>query len=396
VPILRVGCSNPLAAGRILAFAQRCKEVVVTEECSHFLADRVRALGIKVRSYGDRTQVGAFRAAALGNVGLHLTQRQHTALTHKPFPIALVAEALAPPALSAAFETGGLTPPNRPPGFCAGCSHVGIFDVLRDRKLYVVGDIGCYTLGGAKPFGALHSNLCMAASIGVLQGYLLAQPEREADVLAVIGDSTFFHSGIPSLITAVTQGHRGTLLILDNAGTAMTGFQQTALNLSPQRWSDLLTAVGVTSFEVIPALDIAIINKTLDELGKKDGFKVIVLKGECVQARPRKGPTRYRYTIIEAACTACGICAQRTNCPSFSLSESLNGVAKMKIGSECIGCGLCSQTCPENAIVPLTVKTGWVPLDKLLGRVRWHRIIEFIHRRPALRRLALRFENERL
>lgn len=396
VPILRVGCSNPLATGRILAFAERCSEVVVTEECSHFLADRVRALGIKVRSYGDRTQVGAFSVAALASVGLYLSRRQTAALPRKPFPVNLIAEAQALPALSAAFDTGGLTPPNRPPGFCAGCSHVGIFDVLRERKLYVVGDIGCYTLGGAKPFGALHANLCMAASIGVLQGYLLAQPEREADVLAVIGDSTFFHSGIPSLITAVTQGHRGTLLILDNAGTAMTGFQQTALNLSTERWRELLQALGVRYFEVIPALDIAIINKTLDELGQKDGFKVIVLKGECVQSRPRKGPTRFRYTIIEDACTACGICAQRTNCPSFSLSESRSGAAKMHISNECIGCGLCSQTCPENAIVPLTVKTGWAPLDKLLGRVRWHRIIDFIHRRPALWRLAMRFENERL
>jgi indolepyruvate ferredoxin oxidoreductase alpha subunit len=394
LPILRVGCSNPLAENRILAFAERCEEIVVTEECSHFLADRVRALGIKVRSYGEMTQVGAFSVSSLASVGLQLSARQGSYVARKPFSIALVTESQAMPALSAAFETGGLTPPNRPPGFCAGCSHVGIFDVLRDRKLYVVGDIGCYTLGGAKPFGALHSNLCMAASIGVLQGYLLAQPDREADLLAVIGDSTFFHSGIPSLITAVTQKHRGTLLILDNAGTAMTGFQQTALNLSNERWRDLLMALGVTNFEVIPALDIGIINKTLDDMQQREGFKVIVLKGECVQSRPRKGPTSYRYTIIEDACTACGICAQRTNCPSFSLTESLSGAPKMQIGNECIGCGLCSQTCPENAIIPRTVKTGFTPVDKVLGRVRWHRIIEFIHSRPALRRLASRFERE--
>lgn len=394
VPILRVGCSNPLAADRIRAFAARCAEVIVTEECSDFLAERVRALGIKVRAHGEMTQVGVFNAASLARVGLRLSRRRDAAAARTPLPIPVVVEAQAVPALSGAFDSAGLSPPNRPPGFCAGCSHVGIFDVLRERKLYVVGDIGCYTLGGAQPFGALHANLCMGASIGVLQGYLLAQPDRAADVVAVIGDSTFFHSGLSSLITAVTRGHRGTLLILDNAGTAMTGFQQTAPSFSAERWRALLTALGVTAFEVIPALDIEVINETLDVMLPRDGFKVIVLKGECVQSRPRKGPTRYRYTIIEDACTACGLCAQRTNCPSLSFTDARAATPKMRIGDECIGCGLCSQTCPENAIVPLSVRTGWTPLDKALGRVRWHRIIEFIHRSPRLRRLASRFERE--
>lgn len=394
VPMLRVGCANPLSEQRIRRFAARCERLVVTEECSTFLADRVRALGIRVESYGEQSAVGAFRVASLASVGLELepalveAEAAAARAPRSPFPIPVIADMAPPP--------GQLdrAAPSRPPGFCAGCSHVGIFDVLRERKLYVVGDIGCYTLGGAKPFGALHANLCMGASVGILQGYLLAQPERERDVVAVIGDSTFFHAGIPALITAITQGHRGTLLILDNAGTAMTGFQQTCINLDETRWRDLLRTLGVKRFDVIPALDIDAINGALDGLIGGDDFAVIVLKGDCVQSRPRKGPTNFRYTVIDDACTGCGQCVERTNCPSLTPIRLENGEPKVVISNECIGCGLCSQTCPTNAILPRTVRTGWDALDKPLARLPWQRVIRFIHERPALRRFAYRFERE--
>jgi indolepyruvate ferredoxin oxidoreductase, alpha subunit len=389
VPILQVGCSLPLSKARIRQFAERCDKLVVTEECSNFLRDQVRALGYQVISLGNESVVGAFSIERLRNAGaVEITRIVDKLVPPKRlFPISVAALGLGHlEALPA--------PPSRPPGFCAGCSHVGAFDVLSRLGRYVVGDIGCYTLGGTSSFNALHSNLCMGASVGVLQGYLMAEPGKRQETIAVIGDSTFFHSGIPSVMTAVNNNQTGTLLILDNSGTAMTGFQSTGPNLDEHGWDKLLEALGVQFRAVVPALDVAAIQEKINEFDSTSTFAVIVLKGLCVQGREKSGPTNFRYTVTESACTGCGECITRTSCPSLVPTVSKVGQNVMSITNSCIGCGMCSQTCPENAILPRTVSTGVPILDRTLGHIKWHKAIRFVQNNSTLSKIADRFERE--
>jgi len=388
VPILQVGCAFPLNAAIVQRFADRCETLVVTEECSHHLRDQLRALGHDVVDLGRDSVVGEFRVHRLRHAGLAVLDERLDAIDpasrrQRPVPVAVVADR---PELPLA--------PARPPGFCAGCSHVGAFDVLRSLGRYVVGDIGCYTLGATPAFGALHSNLCMGASVGVLQGYLMMQPARRRDVIGVIGDSTFFHSGMPSLLTAVNNGLQGTLLILDNSGTAMTGFQHTGPNLDEAGWDRLLLGLGVEHRAVVPALDVDAIRRQLAAFDDSTGIAVIVLKGLCVQGRERKGPTNFRYTVNVGACTGCGTCKTRTDCPAIVPAPAAGGRVTVEITNACIGCGMCSQTCPEQAILPMTVKTGITPIDRVLGQVPWHRVIRYVQATPALQRVAARFERE--
>lgn len=383
-PILQVGCAFPLNDEVVRRFAQRCERLIVTEECSTYLQDKVRSLGLDVISLGANAVIGEFqitrlRHANVPSLNLLLEKIDPSVRT---FPIAVTA-----------YRGDDLpAAPSRSPGFCAGCSHVGAFDVLHRLNRYVVGDIGCYTLGGTKPFVALHANLCMGASVGVLQGYLMASPERRRDTIAVIGDSTFFHSGIPSVITAVNNGHIGTLLVLDNSGSAMTGFQRTGPNLDAEAWEKLLEGLGVQEYAVVPALDVEQIEKHIEAFDRSDKFAVLVLKGMCVQGRERKGPTSFRYTITPSACTNCGECVERTDCPALVPAITSKGKEVMSISNACIGCGMCSQTCPEQAIIPRTVKTGVPVIDRALGRVEWHRVIRFVQETKGLNKLAAQFE----
>lgn len=400
LPILQVGCAWPLNAERVAQFAERCERLVVTEECSNHLRDQVRALGHSTIELGRDAVVGEFRVNRLRQAKVSALD----VLLDRADPLSPASSRRRPVLVPVVAEHTllGLTDlpsaPARPPGFCAGCSHVGAFDALRTLGRHVVGDIGCYTLGAGPAFGALHSNLCMGASIGVLQGYLTLQPQRRREVIAVIGDSTFFHSGMPSLMTAVNNGVRGTLLVLDNSGTAMTGFQRTAPNLDADGWDALLRGLGVQHRAVVEALDVAAIETQLAVFDHTDGMAVIVFKGLCVQGRPRKGPTNFRYTVNESACTGCGTCKVRTDCPALVPAEAgTDGsptALKMSITDACIGCGMCSQTCPEQAILPMTVKTGIGAADKLLGKVPWHRAIRFVQKHDTLNRIAQRFERE--
>jgi indolepyruvate ferredoxin oxidoreductase, alpha subunit len=396
LPILQVGCSFPLNEAVVNAFAARCEQLVVTEECSNLLRNSVMALGHAVVSLGEDVVVGEFdlnrlRHARLPQLSQWLDAVSPLRLTNQP-PHAVPAE--AQPRDPAADATPTLTPVPRPPGFCAGCSHVAVFDVLRRMGKYVVGDIGCYTLGGMPAFGALHSNLCMGASVGVLQGYLSVEPERRSEVVAVIGDSTFFHSGIPSVITAVSNHQRGTLLVLDNSGTAMTGFQRTGPNLDARGWNRLLAGLGVAHHCVVSAFDVDGIERQIAASESGDGFSVIVLKGLCVQGRPRKGSTNFRYSIAESACTHCGVCKERTDCPAIVAGRGPGETTVFSIANTCVGCGVCAQTCAEGAVVPMLIKTGIGTVDRALGRLGWPKAIRFIQHNQKLHRIAATLERE--
>ncbi|MFM8331505.1 MAG: thiamine pyrophosphate-dependent enzyme, partial [Candidatus Methylumidiphilus sp.] len=213
--------------------------------------------------------------------------------------------------------------------------------------------------------------------------------------IAVIGDSTFFHSGIPPLLTAVAAKTPATILILDNSGAAMTGHQATAQALGREAWESLLKALGVPQFAVVAALDVAQIDATLDAFLASDNVSVIVLKGDCVQGLPNKGPTNYRYTIQADSCANCGDCL-KVDCPAIvPVWDKSRKLASVSISSECIGCGLCSQSCPEHAIVPRTVASLGVPaLTRALAPLPWHRIIRHLRAIKPLAPLLDYFEKE--
>jgi indolepyruvate ferredoxin oxidoreductase alpha subunit len=393
IPIMKLGMVFPINEQAVREFANSCEKVLVLEESSRAIEQQVRQLDINTIGRSHFNGVGELQLNHLLCDDIpewnQLVQNQHKK-HHSPelfvpvHCIEMVDENLL---------TAQISVPKRPAGFCAGCSHSPIFHQLGLRKIYVVGDIGCYTLGATEPFSALHANLCMGASIGILQGYLsIMDADARKKAVAVIGDSTFFHSGIPPLLTAVNSKAAATILILDNSRSAMTGYQETYPAYNKDEWLKLLEGFRVPEYAVVDALDVAALSIQLDEFLASEKLSVMVVKGDCVQGLPRKGPTNYRYTIREDMCTSCGKCLE-TDCPSI-VKSLVDDKATFAITNECIGCGFCSQTCPENAIIPLSVNFESPVLTKALAKVPWHRVIKYLKSKPMMKGILEKFERE--
>lgn len=375
LPLLRLQLVHPLPEQQIRAFAAICDRILVAEESSGYLNQQVRSLGITTVDKPDYDGVGEFSVQTLRS------------------PQAPELDSYLQSLEPAAIDIRWLDNlPPRLPGFCGGCPHTGIFQILRQRELYVVGDIGCSTLGSLDPFSALHTNLCMGASLGMLQGYLDGLGLQAAsECVAVLGDSTFFHSGMTGLMALARQECQGTVIILDNSGSAMTGMQYTSLSLNAEKWLALLQSLGVVHCQVLPALEPSAIERWLDTELTRPALSVLVLKGSCVQELNIKEETPFRYTILESVCTSCGDCVKETNCQNFEVTALAKDQTKIEISSSCIGCGLCSQLCPEQAIVPLSVsmlvpESGPLarPMAKLAGVVPWARVIRRLNQWPRL------------
>lgn len=383
LPLLRLQLVYPLPAQQIRAFAALCERVLVAEESSGYLDQQVRSLGIPTLDKPDYDGVGEFSLQTLQS------------------PQAPELDSYIRATQPGSIDIRWLDNlPPRLPGFCGGCPHTGIFQILRDRKLYVVGDIGCSTLGSLEPFSALHTNLCMGASLGMLQGYLDGLgPQAATECVAVLGDSTFFHSGMTGLMALARQQCPGTVIILDNSGSAMTGMQYTSLSLAAPQWLELLRSLGVVHCQVLPSLEPKAIERWLDLELARPALSVLVLKGSCVQELNIKEDTPFRYTILESVCTSCGDCVRDTNCQNFDVTDLDQDKALIAISSSCIGCGLCSQLCPEQAIVPLSVsmlvpKAGPLakPVAWLAGKLPWARIIRRLNQQRWLAPLLNRIE----
>ena len=319
-PVLKLGMINPLPINKIKDFAASVKSVIVVEELDGIIETHCKNIGVEVSG-----------KEIFGNIG--------------EFSQNLVAEKLGEAAPKGVALNENI--PMRPPVMCAGCPHRGLFYTLKKNKLTVMGDIGCYTLGAVAPLSAIDSTICMGASVSSIHGFNKAnEGASDKNTVAVIGDSTFMHSGVTGLINIAYNGSNSTVIILDNSITGMTGHQQnptTGYNLKGDPCSKidleaLCKSVGINSVRVVDPYNLAECDTVIKEELEKEEPSVIISRRPCALLKYVKhaGPIK----VNTDKCIGCKSC-MRIGCPAVSVIDG-----KVKIDNTlCTGCGVCSQMC---------------------------------------------------
>ena len=323
---LKLGMTYPLPDAALRDFASKVKRLVVVEELEPYLEDALRALGLEV--------TGKELLPRVGELSPEIVR-------------ARIGESPAE-----AGQAAGGPLPARPPVMCPGCPHRGPFSILKKLRATVSGDIGCYTLSSLPPLEAMDTCVCMGASIGVGQGLKRSLSGRQAErTVAVIGDSTFIHSGIPSLVNAVYNRSDLTVLILDNRTTAMTGHQDHPGTGQTLQGKDapvldleaLARAVGVPYVQCIDPNDLEETERVLREAMAVQGPSVVVARRACVLID--RDQQMGALEVDEEACTVCKLCIH-LGCPAISLEDDTAVIDT----AFCTGCELCAQVCPVDAI----------------------------------------------
>lgn len=303
------------------AVKERCEKIVVLEDGEPLVEEALRMAG-------DRTEVFGKLSGGVEWCGEITPEKAADAL----------ADAYGLPRNPCSSNPLPNLPP-RPPVMCSGCPHRTVLYALkklRSKKgLVVAGDIGCYTLGALKPLEALDTTLCMGASIGTAIGISYALGEK---VVAAIGDSTFFHAGIPALVSAVWQRADVVVVIFDNLSVAMTGHQPTpeeAVELS-----ELVKGCGVSNVYVVNSHDLEQVTSSLEDALSAEGPAVVICRAPCSLKASREPPPE----VVD--CSGCGVCVTQFGCPAIEL---VNGIAKI-LEELCVGCRDCVQVCPRGAI----------------------------------------------
>ena len=328
--VLKLGMTNPIPVQLIRQFAEQVQTLYVVEELEPYLEEQIRMLGIKV--------TGKEMLPATGEFDQGLLQRKFASAGVLP---AQTLEDLA---------AGLPQAPPRPPVLCPGCPHRGVFYTLRSMKLTVAGDIGCYTLGGLPPLEGIDCSVCMGASISMAHGIDKAVPGLKEKTVAVIGDSTFLHSGITSLLNAVYNGSDITVLILDNRTTAMTGHQDhpaTGRTLMGGEAPEvdleaLCRALGVKQVEMVDPLDMAAVKEAINTGLAAQGPSVIIARRPCVLLKRDAKPV---VIVDQETCNGCKVCL-KLSCPAISVSDQKSAVDQ----TLCVGCNLCIQVCKTGAM----------------------------------------------
>lgn len=325
--ILKLGVTYPLPVETVRAFADQVDELYVVEEASTYLADAVRAAAVHVSA---------------APCGLPEAGELSPNLIRSAFGRA-VPEGAAP--------VEGL--PARPPALCPGCPHRVVFKELARQKAIICGDIGCYTLGALPPLSAMDTCVDMGASVSMAHGMQLALgKEEDRPVVGVIGDSTFAHSGLSSLISTVYNAGAGTICILDNRTTAMTGRQGNPFNGQqiqgrPSTELDLervASAIGAQHVRTVDPHDVEAVRTAIREaVRERDRLDVLIFKAPCVLLE-----RKVQEPFYVAACTGCGVCLT-LGCPAIGRYPD-TGLSYID-PQMCIGCGQCEQYCRFNAIV---------------------------------------------
>ena len=331
--VLKLGWTNPLPKDLVKKFAKTVKHVLVVEELDPFLEDQVKALGIDVQAHKTELNMLELNPDRLQNLRHELLKDVPKAKTVKP----------------------DATLPTRPPVLCAGCGHRGVFYTLAKLGATVTGDIGCYTLGAFPPLNAMDSTICMGASIGNAAG--MKKAGLKGRICAVLGDSTFFHSGITGILSAHYNGTPVTTVVLDNRITAMTGHQDnpgTGKTLAGDpapvtEIMDLAKACGYKKVVKVSADDLAELEKVLKDAMDGDEGALIVAYAPCrIAAKLTKEGL---CEVDETKCKACGACF-KMGCPAMTRGKEVSpGRFQMKIDpSLCAGCKQCGQVCKFGAI----------------------------------------------
>lgn len=341
--VLKIGMCWPLPEKKIRQFAEMVDELYVVEELDPFLENHIKAMGIDCNGKNIIPNIGELNTAIVRN-------------------------SIDPDSAPELFDPVDLPP--RPPNMCAGCPHRGIFFNLSRMKVFVSGDIGCYTLGFLPPLSAMDSCVCMGASIPVAHGMTKALGEGGHDkIVSVIGDSTFIHSGITGLINTVYNGSAATLIILDNNITAMTGQQYnpaTGRSIKGEAacridLAGLCRSLGVEHVYTVNPHDVVETRKILKEAVALDEPSVVISQAPCVLLPEMKERKPVSYYTNQENCVGCMSCI-RLGCPAISWTSFKDGEAeergfrKTQKGFStidevhCNDCGQCASLCKFNAI----------------------------------------------
>ena len=338
--ILKLGLSYPIPEKMIRDFAAQVETLVIVEELDPFWEDQIRAMGLRCYGKDIFPMTGEYTLQVVRDSALKVG-----------LPVKQV-EKLQP--VSLAFKV-----PPRPPALCPGCPHRSVFYSLSKHKVLVSGDIGCYTIGVLPPFNAIDTCVAMGVSIGLAHGAIQAGLQER--MVAVIGDSTFFHTGLPALASAVYNNSPTMTVILDNATTGMTGQQgnpssgQTLQGTPGKRVpiEPVVRAMGIEAVWRVPALDEAAVDKAIKEsLAIKDKPSVVIVEGECVFSDEFQ--RRQVVSVDLETCNGCGLCF-RVGCPAILKSTEIDAKTKRPKATIdpllCVGCDVCLQVCPRDAIL---------------------------------------------
>ena len=322
--VLKLGMVHPLPKKMIEEFASKVDKLYIFEELEPVIEEQVKSWGISAIGKEIFTRQGEYSANMLRRVLLSENQ-----------------------------ETQPAEVPARPPILCPGCPHRSVFTVLKKLKIHAAGDIGCYTLGAVAPLSVIDTTICMGASISSLHGMEKAKgKEYIKDWAAVIGDSTFMHTGVNSLMNMVYNQGSGTVIIVDNSTTGMTGHQDHAATGKTLKGEivpaisiyHFCKAIGIEHVVEVNAFDLPMLEKTIKEETARDAVSVIITKSPCVLLKGNVFPDV--CVPIPEKCKKCGACL-KPGCPALTRKE--DGSIAID-ATMCNGCGLCMQLCPFNAI----------------------------------------------
>ena len=322
--VLKLGMVNPLPKKLIEEFAQKVEMLYIVEELDPVIEEQVKSWGVK----------------AIGKE-IFTVQGEYSANMIREAILGEKADVKAPAQV-----------PGRPPILCPGCPHRSVYHVLNKLKIHAAGDIGCYTLGAVAPLSVVDTTICMGASISSLHGMEKAKgKDYIKNWVAVIGDSTFLHTGVNSLMNMMYNRATGTVMILDNSTTGMTGHQDHAATgktlLGEPTYAinipALCRAIGVKNVVEVNAFDIEKLEKVVKEEVAKDEVSVIITKSPCVLLDKSKKPV---YIAHEDKCKKCGMC-MKPGCPA--MTRNADGTIHID-DTMCTGCGLCETLCKFEAI----------------------------------------------
>ncbi len=322
--VLKLGMVNPLPRKLIEGFASKVDTLYIVEELDPVIEEQVKSWGINAIGKEILTVQGEYSANML-----------RKAILKQDLDIKEPAAA-----------------PGRPPILCPGCPHRSVFYTLNKLKMHAAGDIGCYTLGAVAPLSVIDTTMCMGSSISTLHGMEKAKgKDYIKNWVAVIGDSTFMHTGVNSLMNMVYNKATGTVIILDNSTTGMTGHQDHAATGKTLQGDPtyaisipgICKAMGIKNVYEINAFDLPLLEKTIKEEVAKDEISVIITKTPCVLLDKRKKPL---YVAHEDKCKKCGMC-MKPGCPA--MTKNADGTIHID-DTMCTGCGLCKDLCKFDAI----------------------------------------------